>query len=199
MKCTETEKLIGYACRLIDESSVAEVRAHLEVCSLCRGVVEQHQRLHGVLDEWKVAEPTPRFDARVRAAVDAHQAERYGWKFWNWEWTRGLALAALGVMIVAGVAWFGRYHRGVSRSSQVATRQPQHVDAAQISRTIVNPQASSVAFPAKAESVQRLPELDSASSTASDDKVAQAMDDYDLAANFDLLSEIPKGEPRVAN
>jgi hypothetical protein len=35
--------------------------------------------------------------------------------------------------------------------------------------------------------------------TANGDKDALAMEDYDLAANFDLLSEIPNGERRVAN
>jgi hypothetical protein len=42
-------------------------------------------------------------------------------------------------------------------------------------------------------------DLGSAAATSSDDKDALAMEDYDLAANFDLLSEIPKGERRVAN
>jgi hypothetical protein len=34
---------------------------------------------------------------------------------------------------------------------------------------------------------------------ANDDNDAQALEDYDLAANFDLLSELPKGESRVVN
>lgn len=36
MKCIETERLIGYASRLIDESAAVEVRQHLEQCSRCR-------------------------------------------------------------------------------------------------------------------------------------------------------------------
>jgi hypothetical protein len=46
---------------------------------------------------------------------------------------------------------------------------------------------------------QHAPEPGSTVATSSDDKDALAMEDYDLAANFDLLSEIPKGERRVAN
>ena len=59
MKCLETETLISYAYRLIDEPAAAEVRAHVKECSRCREVVEQHGRLDAVLNEWQSAEPTP--------------------------------------------------------------------------------------------------------------------------------------------
>ena len=108
MKCLETEKLIGYAYRLIDESAAFEVRAHLGECARCREIVEQHGRLDAVLNGWKRAEPTPGFDARVRQAVEAEQARRAGRGFWGWQWARGLALASLGLLIIAGVVWFTR-------------------------------------------------------------------------------------------
>lgn len=199
MKCLETERLIGYACRLIDESAAVEVRGHLEVCARCRQVVEQHQRLAAVLDEWKAAEPTPAFDARLRQAIDAREARQQGWSFWSGEWIRSLALAALGVMIVAGVAWFARNHRGVSHSLQIAARQPQQAGYARISGKTANSQTPPVTAEAKMKPIQQPSKPDSASSALTDDRVAQAMEDYDLAANFDPLSEIPKGEPRVAN
>ena len=125
MKCLETEKLISYAYRLMDEPAASEVRAHLGECPRCREIVEQHGRLDALLDEWKTAEPTPGFDARVRQAVEAQQARREAWGFWGWDWARGLALASLGVLIIAGVVWFTQSHRWVSNSSRVATRQPQ--------------------------------------------------------------------------
>jgi hypothetical protein len=43
------------------------------------------------------------------------------------------------------------------------------------------------------------PSQESVNNGSTDDKDTQAMEDYDLAANFDVLSEIPKGERRVAN
>ena len=113
MKCLETETLISYAYRLIDEPAAAEVRAHVKECSRCREVVEQHGRLDAVLNEWQSAEPTPEFDVRVRDGVAAIEAQRRFWGLGGWQWSRGLALAALGVMIVAGVAWFGRNHHRV--------------------------------------------------------------------------------------
>ena len=99
-----------------------EVRAHLGECPRCREIVEQHGRLDAVLDEWKAAEPTPGFDARVRQAVEARQARRAAWGFWGGDWARGLALAALGVLIIAGVVWFTQSHPRGSNLSGVATR-----------------------------------------------------------------------------
>ena len=93
------------------------MRAHLGECPRCREIVEQHGRLDALLDEWKAAEPTPGFDARVRQAVEAQQARREAWGFWGREWARGLALASLGVLIIAGVVWFTRSHLRVPNSS----------------------------------------------------------------------------------
>jgi hypothetical protein len=199
MKCIETERLIGYASRLIDESAAVEVRQHLEQCSRCREVVDQHQRLGAVLDEWKATLPTAGFDARVRQAVDAHEAQQRTWGLWSWDWMRSLALASLGVMIVAGVAWFARHHHGASHYSQMVARQAQQASPAPASGRTANSQTPPEAASVKMTRAQRLPKLDSLTPMSSDEKVAQAMEDYDLAANFDLLSEIPKGEPRVAN
>jgi anti-sigma factor RsiW len=199
MKCLETERLISYAYRLIDEPAASEVCKHLEECVRCREIVEQHGRLDAMLSEWQSAEPSPEFDVRVREAVEAFEAQREGWGFWGWQWARGLALAALGLMIVAGVVRFGHNHRADSHSSQVATRQSQQTTGARISGQTPNQQTQADAAEAQMTSAQQLPDLRAADATSSDDKDALAMEDYDLAANFDLLSEIPKGERRVAN
>jgi anti-sigma factor RsiW len=196
MKCLETETLISYAYRLIDEPAAAEVRAHVKECSRCREVVEQHGRLDAVLNEWQAADPTPEFDVRVREAVGAIEAQREGWFFGGWQWARGLALAALGVMIVVGVAWFGHNHHGVSNSPQVAARHSQPATAL---APASNPQTPAELTQAEVTPAQQSPELELVGATANGDKDALAMEDYDLAANFELLSEIPKGEGRVAN
>jgi anti-sigma factor RsiW len=196
MKCLETEALISYAYHLIDEPAAAQVRAHLGECPRCREIVEQHGRLGALLDEWKAAEPTPGFDARVRQAVEAQQARRKAWGFWGWDWARGLALASLGVLLVAGAVWFTRNHRSASNSS--GGRSVSYLSGVAMQRP---QQASSPQAPAQAgvKTAQGMPELKSAGVSFNEDKDTQALEDYDLAANFDLLSELPKGEPRVAN
>lgn len=199
MKCLETEKLIGYAYHLIDESAELQVRAHLGECPRCRAIVEQHARLDAVLDEWKPTQPTPEFEPRVRQAVEAQQSGRWAWGVWGLGWSRALALASLGVLIVAGVIWSTRVHRPVSDSSRVAARQTQRSSGA-----AVPPQVAKVRHPATAKapvvrSAQAAAESELASSSSTEDKDALALEDYDLAANFDVLSELRKGESRVAN
>lgn len=196
MKCLETEKLIGYAYGLSDESAASQVRVHLRECPRCREIVEEHGRLDAVLSEWKVAEPTPGFEARVRQAVEARQAGRAAWNFWSWQWTRGLAMASLGVLIVAGVALL-RYNPGrVSRPPQTSARLAPPEGGA---RTL--PPAANLPSPSDVpkNSAHVVPQSQSAGANLGNDKDAQAMEDYDLAANFDLLSELPRIEPRVAN
>jgi anti-sigma factor RsiW len=199
MKCLETERLISYAYHLMDEPAASEVRVHLEECPRCREIVEQYGRLDAVLSEWKTAEPTPGFDARVRQALEAQQAGRAAWGFWGWSWARGLALASLGVLIIAGVVWFTQSHRRVSSPSQVAARQVQQVGGPQTPAPMASLRSPGVKLHADVRPAETAAEPQSATSSLTEDKDAQALEDYDLAANFDLLSEIPKGETRVVN
>jgi len=199
MKCLDTEKLIRYAYRLTDESAASEVRAHLGECPRCRGIVEQHGRLDALLDEWKAAGPTPGFDARVRQAVEAQKARREGRGFWGWDWARGLALASLGVLIVAGVVWFTRGHPWVSNSSSVPTRQSPQASGAQTPGQVAKLPSPTVTARTGVKPAQAVSANKPAGAFPNDDKDTQALEDYDLAANFDLLSELPKGERRVAN
>jgi anti-sigma factor RsiW len=196
MKCLETETLISYAYHLTDELAASQVRAHLAECPRCREIVEQHGRLDALLDEWKAAEPTPWFDVRVRHAVEEQQSRRDARSFWGWDWARGLALASLGVLIIAGVAWFTLSHTGDYTSSRVATQQPHSMSGPQTPPQTAKLQSPNGTAHPGVEPAQAVPEL---KSTGAEDKDALALEDYDLAANFDLLSELPKGQARVAN
>jgi hypothetical protein len=199
MKCHETDRLKEYAYGLMNEANTAELRAHLDECSRCREVVQQHHRLGAVLDEWKVGEPTPGFDARVRMAVDQHQAQSQGWKFWSWEWMRGVALASLGVLIVAGVAWFTQNHRGGAHPTPVGVIASRPDGGERVPAKVVTPQLPVQSAQARVAPVRPGLTPESAPLLSNDDGVARAMEDYDLAANFDVLSEIPKAEGRVAD
>jgi Zn-finger nucleic acid-binding protein len=199
MKCLESEQLIRYAYHLTDKPAASQVRAHLSECPRCREIVEQYGRLDALLDEWKAAEPVPGFDARVRRAVEAQEARRQGWGFRGGEGARGLALALLGGLIIAGTVWFTHSHPWVSNSSSLARRQPRQASGPQTPAPAVTLLSPSVTAPVGGRPAQAVPELASTGAFSNEDKDALALEDYDLAANFDLLSELPRGDPRVVN
>jgi len=199
MKCLDTDKLVGYAYRLLDDAAASQVRAHVRECGRCREIVEQHLRLDAALNEWTVPEPTPAFDARVRQAVEAQAARHAAGSLWGWQWTRGLVLASIGVLVVAGVASFIHRHNAVSTPPPVLARQPQPVREPQAPPLTANVHSSTVPAHASQNLAHAMPESQSKGVVLMEDKDAQALEDYDLAANFDLLSELPKGEPRVSN
>jgi anti-sigma factor RsiW len=198
MKCLDTEKLIGYAYRLTDEAAAAQVRAHLAECPRCREIVEQHGRLDAVLSAWKVAEPSPGFEARVRHAVDAQQARREAAWFRGWQWARGMVLVSVSVLVFAGGVWYISHAGGV-HSPQVATRPPQQLMGPQNPAQSAQVHSPATPAPAGKRVVQAGAEGKLVVVAVSEDKDTQALEDYDLAANFDLLSELPKRDQRVAN
>jgi anti-sigma factor RsiW len=198
MKCLETERLIRYAYGLMDGPAASAVRTHLEDCSSCRQIVEQHGRLDAVLKEWKAAEPTPGFDVRVRQAVEAMQQRQGAWRFWGRQWTRGLALAFLGVLLIAGTVWLSHGRRGSHGFAPVATRQPHPAGGGQTPLSLAA-KAPSGMVESGVNGLNVAPGRILAGAFLNEDKDAQAMEDYDLAANFDLLSELPQAETRDAN
>jgi hypothetical protein len=199
MNCLDHERLFGYAHGLLGEQKAAEIRAHLAGCSQCRLIVDHYQRLDAVLEQWKPTEPSAWFDARVRQAVEAQEARRAAPGSWGLEWVRGLALASLAVLVIAGVAWLTYRHRSVSTPATLATQQAPQIATTQAPAEVakLNPVAVT---PRRAEQPREpVPEEQSAGVTPSEDEDAGALDDYDLVANFDVLSEIPKKDARVAN
>jgi len=199
MKCLETDKLISYAYHIADASAASEVRAHLEECPRCRGIVEQYSRLDGLLDEWKAAGPRPGFDVRVRQAVEAQPAGGKAWGFWGWGWARGLAWASLAGLMMAGVVWYTYRHSRVPHNSVIATRQSHPAIGAQNPSAGTKIPSSTAAPNAGLRLVPAVPPAAVAVASWNEDRDAQALEDYDLAANFDLLSELPKGASQVVN
>jgi len=199
MKCLDTERLIGYAYHLLDERAASQVRAHLGECPRCRESIEPYGRLDTVLNEWKVATPTPGFDARVRQAVEAQKTQGGRWAFWGLDWARGSALAALGVFLILATVWATRAHYQSAHLSGVTTRLAHHAMPAPAANQVAKLQSSAGMAHGGAKAEETVPKIRSSRSSSNDDSDAQAIEDYDLAANFDLLSELPKGETRVAN
>jgi anti-sigma factor RsiW len=205
MKCCEREQLFAYRHRLLAAREEEQVRAHVAECAACRAVVEEYGKLDELLDDWRPAEPSPWFEARLRAAIASESAKPYGsrWPFIP-GWARWLA-PALGValVLVASLA--------VWRSRRVPER-PVTLPVASVPAPRA-PQNSVTPAPATAPSptpqVARLkptPPLRPAQPAvkAEEDDLSlyenlTVLEDYDLLANFDVLSELPRGVKKVGD
>lgn len=112
------------------------VQAHLADCSACRDELVSLQRTMAVLDDWTAPEPSPWFDARLKARLrEAEAAAPEGW----WERMRSrllfntgrqfrpvMAGALAAVMLVGGGAAMtvsGLLHSGSEVSATVQDLQ----------------------------------------------------------------------------
>ncbi len=85
----------------------APVEEHLRSCAACAAQLASLRQTMSLLDSWKVPEPSPYFESRLRARLREQAAARVGW----WEMLRKPALAlaltviaAMSVMIHGGQA-----------------------------------------------------------------------------------------------
>jgi hypothetical protein len=162
-------------------------------------MAEAYGRLGALLNEWEAVKPTPGFEARVRQAVESEQAGRARPSFWGFGWVRGLAVAAAGIFLLVGAVWFLHAPRGGGAPARLAARQPQPAVRRQARNQVTNLTPRPARASASATAHVAVPDMNSPGAWGSDASDDQALEDYDVAANFDLLSELPKGEPRVAN
>jgi len=173
MKCHDREKLFLFVHQMLAPQQAERVRRHLAGCAPCARAAEEYRSLDAALDGWTVPEPSPWFDAKVRARVAGSAQKDPG--FFGFARLRMLVagLAAV-VLIVAAVVVF--HHHPVVENHQPAAGQQQPEAAA--------PQAS----PAT-EAVRRpLPPEEQLKM----DENLSLLEDYDVVSNFDALSELPQ-------
>jgi hypothetical protein len=198
MSCMEREQLFALAHGMLDAQEEATVRAHVAECARCRQAVDEFARLDAVLDEWKAAEPSPWFDTRLRAAL-AVEGEG-GWRktFGAMQWARWLVPAAVVAALVLG---FMVMRQSTPPPQPVARRAPAVHQAAPAPEA-AQPQAgreSAPALQAQNASVPTNPAtLERKDETTPEDGL-KVLEDFDMLANFDVLSELPQRETRVAN
>jgi anti-sigma factor RsiW len=108
MSCEKMEsRILAYVDGRLKENERPDVEKHLTACAPCRLRVEEFRAVSGVLEELPVIEPSPAFDARVRALVAAEPVKS-NW----WAWLRvppRVAFAASALLVAA--LWFGT-HKG---------------------------------------------------------------------------------------
>jgi anti-sigma factor RsiW len=175
MKCQSREKLFLFAQQMMDPEESEGVRRHVATCADCARAVEEFRKLDSALDDWAVAEPSPWFDAKVRAKVAVSGRNWAG--FFGFGRLRELAAGvAVIVLILAAVVVFN--HQKVAENNQPAITHQQHV------ATSTQPQT-----PATIEALRQplAPE-----EQLKMDENLSVLEDYDVVANFDALSELPQ-------
>jgi hypothetical protein len=103
MKCNEICELMPDLAAGLD-TVTPEANKHLESCAGCAGKLNEFRQTMALLDEWQVPEPSPYFDARLRARLREEAARQpAGW----WQWIRKPALAvSLAVLMVMSITLF---------------------------------------------------------------------------------------------
>ncbi len=193
MNCLNREQLFAYAHRLVEGREEENARAHLESCAQCRAALAKAGQLDALLDEWKPAEPSPWFDARVRQAVAATDP---GKPFFGAAWMRWAAVGALAVLVGVGVWVWRRAQRPVEVNPPVAHEVAPQKNPAQPPATVAQSKPTARPLPdAQAQAKQIAPP----NGELNPDDDLKALEDYDLIANFDVLSEIPRGGTKVDN
>ncbi len=177
MKCHKREKLFSYLHQMLNPQESEEVRQHLAECPRCAQVVEEYRKVDLALDEWTSAEPSPWFDARMRARLAASGKGKSG--LLGFGGLRTLVVSVLSVVLI--VAGFIAFHQRQSRESSV----PVAISSA--------PQVSETAAPASAE-VEAPAHPLSAEQQVKVDENLSVLEDYDMLANFDVLSELPQAK-----
>lgn len=183
-ECFEKERLLAYATKLLEPAEEAKVDAHLAGgCETCNAVVWEYRALDSVLDEWKPAQPSPWFDARLRTALASGRPARTAGGFLGFDrarWSRWLtpALAAALVVVVSVVAVRVRRtgHPGTGAGNTIAQQGPAQA---------VNPPSKGGGEVQGPQAVQPGSEEPRATNAA------QAVDDDEMLTNFDVLSELP--------
>ncbi|HEY6293678.1 MAG TPA: zf-HC2 domain-containing protein [Terriglobia bacterium] len=187
--CMKREQIFALAESMLSAREEEQARAHLAGCEDCRKVFESYRRVDSVLDEWMPeAEPSPWFDARMRAAVAAAGSANRSRGFLGLTLNRWLALPAMAsLLVITGVVAYrdlrSRPSGGPGNTAAVtsAARAVQAAPAAQV--------ASPAGAPAHEAATQEL-------------KMYQnlpVLEDYDMLAGFDVISELPKGSGKIAD
>jgi anti-sigma factor RsiW len=171
--CFERELLFAYALEMLEAEDELEVWEHVAECAACREVLGEYRQVDSVLDLWQPNEPPLWFNQRVRPAV-ATPGESilslWGRVPVGLGWSRWLAPALVAMMILVVSAVIVERRSGLVPNSLTHITGSANEGPAAIS-------SSQGGAPERAE--------EKTEGTAT-------LDDYDMLANFDVLSELPK-------
>lgn len=123
MKCEQIrEQLLDLAQRRTPEQE-----QHLAGCAACASELDQLRGAMALLDEWKSPEPSPYFDARLRARL-REQASAAPGAWWKWlrapVRARPAAAFALALLIAAAIATYQAPAPGGQPAAAGSARAP---------------------------------------------------------------------------
>ena len=175
MSCGERENVFLLMQEMLGPHESELMRRHLANCTECARAAEEYRRLDSALDDWAVAEPSPWFDAKVRARVAANDQKKS--VFWGFGRVRALAAGvAAVVLILTAVVVFN--HQKVAEINQPLSSQAQPVTITPGQR--VPDTTEAVRQPLPPEEQLKM------------DENLSVLEDYQVVANFDALSELPQ-------
>jgi anti-sigma factor RsiW len=120
MGCEKMEsRILAYVDGRLQESERLDVEKHLATCAPCHLRVQEFRAVSELLEELPVIEPSPAFDARVRALVAAEPLKT---DWWAWMRVSPRVAFAASALLVASL-WFGYRSRIVEQPIQVDDAQ----------------------------------------------------------------------------
>lgn len=195
--CMKKEQIFAYSSNMLGPGERSKAEAHLLQCPSCRKVLAGYETLGSALGEWKSAEPSPWFDARVRARIASAVKTHPWYSITGFGWKRWTAVAAIAILAV------GTSFIVLRRSTDSGRSAPA---AKIVSNTL--PEAQSLPQPAPAQETQAAVTRPAAVAPAAIESASQEMDlyehlrvleNFDMLANFDVLSELPQASDKTSD
>ena len=175
MKCTNREKVFLHLHQMLEPDAADRMRQHVASCDECALAAEGYRRLDSALDDWNTAEPSPWFDAKVRARVATSENQNSGFFGFGKGRTLVAGVAAVVLILVAAVV-FNR-PKVAEINHPVSTHQ-QSVAASALPQ--VSEKTEALKKPLPPEEQLKM------------DENLSLLEDYEVVANFDALSELPQ-------
>ncbi|MDE3181048.1 MAG: zf-HC2 domain-containing protein [Acidobacteriota bacterium] len=195
--CLKKEQIFAYSSNMLGPGERSRAEAHLLLCPSCRKILAGYETLGSVLGEWKPAQPSPWFDARVRARIASAVKTRPWYSITGFGWKQWTAAAAVAILAVG--------------TSFIVLRRP--ADSGRIAPTAkiasnTVPEAKSLPQTGPARKTQAAMTEPAAAAPAAIESASQEMDlyehlkvleNFDMLANFDVLSELPQASDKTSD
>jgi anti-sigma factor RsiW len=176
MKCNHRETLFLFVHQMLGPVEADVVRRHVADCAHCARAADEFRKLDAALDDWIAAGPSPWFDTTLRARVAASEQRNSG--FFGFGRVRALAagVAAMALILIAVVVF---NHQKVAEINQPPSSQQRPVAITTGPRVPATTEAARQPLPAEEQLKM--------------DENLRVLEDYEVVANFDALSELPQG------